>query len=153
MSQTNFPLKNHFDLSPRLLPWIILTFLWMIFFETSRTHSARTVQGFRDITTLFDSFLKTLSANKTIFMEKFIITLWNIQIWFEIWSRMWFRNCSIRFMHLNDLRLTFDQFWCPMRFQMAICPIFVRDLFEYSFLDNLIGCIYRFTTCGARYVV
>ena len=84
MSSTNFPLKNHFDLSPLLLPWIILTSLWIISFtdRISRTGYRGQIQARQGLSGhFFDSFLKTLSAYKTIFVEKFIITLWNIQIW------------------------------------------------------------------------
>ena len=88
----------------------------------------------------FDFFLEALSAYKTIFMKKFIIALLNIQKppqiplqnltgIMEIWTKKG-PDCSIRFIHLNDPRLTF---WCPMRFQIFICPIFAffSSLIQY----------------------
>ena len=120
-------------------------------------------------------------------MKKFIIALLNIQKppqiplqnltgIMEIWTKKG-PDCSIKFMHLNDPRLTF---WCPMRFQIfivrffaffssliqyiiyCICPIlldFVRFLpvfepiFEYLFLNNLIGGINWFAACTATDVM
>ena len=75
MSQTNFPLKNHFDLSPLLFPWIILTSLWMISFRTSRTgHAGRGTQD--EVKNLF-WLLKAIPWRRILYIwRKKILPSW-----------------------------------------------------------------------------